>query len=110
MTNKEANRIRACLDCGAPGANLLTDRTDRILRVCDACLRKDDWHRFELRSREPIAEEVPTEFFEGRVELPGGGRPRAVGSRDPHNRAVAGDGGRRVVLVGARHDGRRADV
>jgi len=36
----EANRRRMCLDCGEPGARLFTDRTDRILRVCDA-LRRD---------------------------------------------------------------------
>jgi len=61
----EANRRRMCLDCGDPGARLFTDRTDRILRVCNACLRKDDWHRFGLLEREPILGEVPTEYVEG---------------------------------------------
>lgn len=64
-TVREANRMRLCLDCGEPGANLLTDRSDRILRICNACLRKDDWHRFGLRDREPILGEVPTEYVEG---------------------------------------------
>ncbi len=64
-TNEEANRRRMCLDCGAPGARLLTDRTKRILRICDACLRKDDWHRFGLLDREPFLAEVPTEYVGG---------------------------------------------
>lgn len=64
-TIKEANRRRLCLDCGEPDARLFTDRTARILRICNACLRKDDWHRFGLLERQPILGEVPTEFVEG---------------------------------------------
>lgn len=64
-TVREANRRRMCLDCGEPGAGLFTDRTDRVLRICGACLRKDDWHRFGLRDRAPIIEEVPTEYVDG---------------------------------------------
>lgn len=69
MTNKEAGRIRACLDCGDPGALLWRTtkgaNPGRLLRICVACLRKDDWHRFGLVERQPLLSEVPTEFVEG---------------------------------------------
>lgn len=58
MNVGEANRVRACLDCGEPGALLWrTTRAEnpgRLLRICAACLRKDDWHRFGLVERQPI--------------------------------------------------------
>jgi hypothetical protein len=41
-----------------------------MLRICDECLRKDDWHRFGLVERHPILQEVPTEFFEGEWHFP----------------------------------------
>lgn len=69
MNIGEANRVRACLDCGQPGA-LLWRATKganpgRLLRVCAACLRKDGWHVFGLVERQPTLGEVPTEFVEG---------------------------------------------
>ena len=68
----EANRQRMCLDCGAPGAQLLFDRTGRYLRICDACLRTGDWDRFGLSERDPLPEERPDA---GQLPLPlGGGR------------------------------------
>lgn len=74
MRVKEANRVRACLDCGSSGALLWRttkgERPGRLLRICDACLRKDDWHRFGLVEREPLVGEVPTEFFEGEWHFP----------------------------------------
>lgn len=52
MNVGEANRVRACLDCGEPGALLWRttegENAGRLLRICAACLRKDDWHRFGL--------------------------------------------------------------
>ena len=67
MNIREANRVRACLDCGAPGALLWRttkgENPGRLLRICAACLRKDDWHRFGLIERQPILEEVPTEIL-----------------------------------------------
>jgi len=70
----EANRVRACLDCGEPGALLWRTTKDknpgRLLRICAACLRKDDWHRFGLVERQPILGEVATEFFEGEWHFP----------------------------------------
>jgi hypothetical protein len=69
MNIGEANRVRACLDCGEPGALLWRttkgENVGRLLRICAACLRKDDWHRFGLVERQPILGEVPTEFVEG---------------------------------------------
>jgi hypothetical protein len=57
----EANRVRACLDCGEPGALLWRttkgENPGRLLRICAACLRKDDWHRFGLVERQPILSE-----------------------------------------------------
>lgn len=62
MNIGEANRVRACLDCGEPGALLWRttkgENTGRLLRVCAACLRKDDWHVFGLVERQPILGEV----------------------------------------------------
>lgn len=62
MNVREANRVRACLDCGAPGALLWRttcgENPGRLLRICQACLRKEDWHRFGLVEREPILDEV----------------------------------------------------
>jgi hypothetical protein len=70
----EANRVRACLDCGEAGALLWRTtkgkNPGRLLRICAACLRKDDWHRFGLVERQPILGEVPTEFFEGEWHFP----------------------------------------
>ena len=61
MNIGEANRVRACLDCGEPGAFLwLTTKganPGRLLRVCALCLRQDHWHAFGLVERAPIAEE-----------------------------------------------------
>lgn len=74
MNIGEANRVRSCLDCGEPGALLWRttkgENTGRLLRVCAACLRKDDWHVFGLVERQPILGEVPTEFFEGEWHFP----------------------------------------
>ena len=70
ITTREANRRRMCLDCGESGARLFTDRTARLLRLCDACLRKDDWHVFGLVERQPMLCEVPTEFVEGEWNWP----------------------------------------
>jgi hypothetical protein len=74
MKAREANRVRACLDCGAPGALLWRttrgENPGRLLRICEACLRKADWHRFGLVERQPILGEVPTEFFEGEWRFP----------------------------------------
>lgn len=69
MNVGEANRVRACLDCGEPGALLWSttkgENPGRLLRICAACLRKDDWHRFGLVERQPILGEVPTELVNG---------------------------------------------
>lgn len=69
MNIREANRVRACLNCGEPGALLWRttkgENPGRNVRVCAACLRKDDWYRFGLVERQPILGEVPTEFVEG---------------------------------------------
>jgi hypothetical protein len=58
MNIREANRVRACIDCGEPGALLWRttkgENLGRLLRVCTACLRKDDWHRFARVERQPI--------------------------------------------------------
>lgn len=74
MNVGEANRVRACLDCGEPDALLWRttkgENAGRLLRICAACLRKDDWHRFGLVERQPILGEVPTEFFEGEWHFP----------------------------------------
>ena len=74
MNVSEANRVRACLDCGEPGALLWRttkgENPGRLLRICAACLRKDNWHRFGLVERQPILGEVPTEFFEGEWHFP----------------------------------------
>ena len=63
MNIGEANRVRACLDCGEPGALLWRttkgENVGRLLRICAACLRKDDWHVFGLVERQPILGEVP---------------------------------------------------
>ena len=79
ITIGEANRVRACLDCGEPGASLWRttkgENTGRLLRVCDACLRKDDWHVFGLVERQPILGEERDEL---RAELAGG---EVVGDR-----------------------------
>jgi hypothetical protein len=62
MTNGEANTVRACLDCGEPGAALyLTTKNEnpgRLLRLCDRCRVGHDWDRFGLVWREPLPEEV----------------------------------------------------
>jgi hypothetical protein len=65
MNVVEANRVRACLDCGASGAFLWrttkNENPGRLLRICASCLRKDDWHRFGLVEREPFpGEETPS--------------------------------------------------
>jgi hypothetical protein len=84
MTIGEANRIRACIDCGEPGALLWRttkgENPGRLLRICQACLRKDDWHRFGLVDRQPILGEVPTEFVEGEWRWPSddGAEPAAL--------------------------------
>ena len=84
MNVGEANRVRACLDCGEPGALLWRttkgENPGRLLRVCAACLRKDDWHRFGLVERQPILGEVPTELIDGRWSFPPaeGSPPSAV--------------------------------
>jgi hypothetical protein len=65
VTHREASRLRRCLDCGAPGANLLADRTGRLLRLCNECLRTGDWDCFGLRERGPICDEEPIEFAGG---------------------------------------------
>lgn len=84
MTNQEANRIRACINCGEGGAWLCKttkgENPGRLLRLCAACLRDDDWHRFGLVEREPFIGEVPTEFVEGEWRFPhvDGAEPSAV--------------------------------
>ena len=84
MNVGEANRVRACLDCGEPGALLWRttkgESPGRLLRICAACLRKDGWHRFGLVERQPILGEVPTELVEGEWRWPAaeGGPPAAV--------------------------------
>lgn len=52
----------------------------RLLRLCAACLVRDDWHRFGLVEREPLLAEVPTEFVEGEWRWPtaDGAEPAAV--------------------------------
>ena len=73
MNVGEANRVRACLD-GEPGALLWRttsgENPGRLLRVCAACLRKDDWHRFGLVERQcdPLGE-CPPGLIDG-VALP----------------------------------------
>ena len=63
MTQREAARVRACLDCGSPGARLWTttkgENPGRLLRVCDACCSAHDWYRFGLIEREPTVAETP---------------------------------------------------
>jgi len=51
-----------------------------MLRICAACLRKDDWHRFGLVERQPILGEVPTELVNGEWCFPQteGPEPAAV--------------------------------
>lgn len=84
MNVGEANRVRACLDCGEPGALLWRttkgENPGRLLRICAACLRKDDWHRFGLAERQPILGEVPTELVNGEWCFPQteGPEPSAV--------------------------------
>ena len=57
MNIGEANRVRACLDCGEPGAFLWRttkgENPGRLLRICAACLRKADWHSQQERQRHP---------------------------------------------------------
>jgi hypothetical protein len=73
MNIREANRVRACLDCGEPGAPLWRttkgENPGRLVRICAACLRKDDWRRFGLVERQPIVGEAPTELVEGEQRL-----------------------------------------
>lgn len=62
MNVGEANRMRACLDCGEPGAFLFRttkgENPGRLVRVCAKCLRgSSDWQRFGLVEREPLDEE-----------------------------------------------------
>ena len=84
MNVGEANRVRACLDCGEPGALLWRttkgENPGRLLRICAACLRKDDWWRFGLVERQPILGEVATELIDGVWCFPGaeGPEPSAV--------------------------------
>jgi hypothetical protein len=63
MTWREANRVRACLDCGVQGAGLwLTTKAEnpgRLVRVCGLCRSAHDWDRFGLVEREPLPEERP---------------------------------------------------
>jgi hypothetical protein len=59
MNHGEACRLRACVDCGAPGAWLCKttkgENPGRLLRLCGGCLRgAADWHRFGLVDREPL--------------------------------------------------------
>lgn len=99
MNVGEANRVRACLDCGEPGALLWRttkgENPGRLLRVCVACLRKDDWHRFGLVERQPILGEVPTELIDGVWRFPGadGPPPSAVISYTDEPSPETGDGG-----------------
>ena len=85
MNIGEANRVRACLDCGEPGALLWRttkgENAGRLLRICNACLRKDDWHVFGLVERQPILGEVPTEFFEGEWHFPKADGPVLVSGK-----------------------------
>lgn len=70
--DKENNDKRACLDCGEPGAPLWRttkgENPGQFLRICAACLRKDDWHRFGLR--QPFLDEVPTELVDSKWIFP----------------------------------------
>lgn len=83
-TVREANMKRLCLDCGEPGALLWRttkgENPGRLLRICGACLRKDDWRRFGLVERQPILGEVATELIDGVWSFPGteGPAPSAV--------------------------------
>jgi hypothetical protein len=58
MTHGEACRIRACIDCGAPGGQLLKttkgENPGRLLRLCAACLRGGVWWCFGLVDRDPL--------------------------------------------------------
>ena len=60
MTNGEAARIRACLECGKPGAGLrVTTRGEnpgRNIRVCSEC--EPNWWMFAPVEREPVAAEL----------------------------------------------------
>ena len=62
MTNGEAGRIRACVQCGAPGAWLcrttMGANPGRNLRLCAGCLQSGDWYEFGLVDREPLPIEV----------------------------------------------------
>ncbi len=74
MTNHEAARVRACLDCGAPGAELVRStrgvNPGRRLRVCMPCWLSGRWDAFGLVEREPMAAEVPTEYVDGAWRWP----------------------------------------
>jgi hypothetical protein len=60
VTYAEAGKVRACINCGAPGAWLCRStrgtHPNRLLRVCHACLRSGDWHEFGLVERPPMPE------------------------------------------------------
>ena len=75
-----ANKRRACLDCGDPGARLWRSEDGRNLRVCDSCMYSGRWDHIRLFTREPILEEVPTEMVEGEWRFPAadGAEPSAV--------------------------------
>lgn len=85
MTNREASRRRLCLDCGVTeGASLWRttkgENPGRLLRLCEPCRWAHEWDRFGLVEREPLVEEVPTEFVEGEWRFPeaDGAVPSAV--------------------------------
>lgn len=65
MNCREAARVRACIDCGRPGARLLRttrgENPGRLLRLCDPCCAGHDWYRFGLVEREPTEAEEPEE-------------------------------------------------
>jgi hypothetical protein len=62
MNTKEANRVRACLNCGRHGAHMWRttkgENPGRLLRLCSACLRGGEWFRFGLVEREPVLSEA----------------------------------------------------
>lgn len=62
MTVGEANRVMACINCGAPHAlPFITTKNEnpgRLLRLCMACLRVGDFDRFGLSVRPLLPEEA----------------------------------------------------
>lgn len=64
MTNAEAGRVRACINCGAHGAWLCRTTKGanpwRAMRLCYTCLQTGDWYEYGLVDREPMSSEDPS--------------------------------------------------